>query len=63
MFEPAIDHACALTRTSEPGEYELRDAIDLLLSADHRVEAVELEGWCHNVNKTSDVDAVEERLG
>ncbi len=63
VFEPAIGHACALTRPSERGEYELTDAIDLLLSAGHRVEAVELEGWCHNVNEPSDVDAVEERLG
>ncbi|NLV05260.1 NTP transferase domain-containing protein [Haloarcula rubripromontorii] len=62
-FEPAIGHACALTRPSERGEYELPDAIDLLLSAGHRVEAVELEGWCHNVNEPADVDAVERRLG
>ena len=63
VFEPAIGHACALTRPSERGEYELPDAIDLLLSAGHRVEAVELEGWCHNVNEPSDIDAVEQRLG
>ncbi len=46
VFEPAIGHACVLTRPSERGEYELPDAIDLLLSAGHRVEAVELDGWC-----------------
>ncbi|WP_336329367.1 MULTISPECIES: nucleotidyltransferase family protein [unclassified Haloarcula] len=63
VFEPAVGHACALTRPSERGEYELPDAIDLLLSAGHRVEAVELDGWCHNVNEPSDIDAVEERLG
>ena len=62
VFEPAIGHACALTLPSERGEYELPDAIDLLLSADHRVEAVELDGWCHNVNEPDDVDAVEGRL-
>ena len=62
VFEPAIGHACALTRPSERGEYELPDAVDLLLSAGHRVEAVELEGWCHNVNEPADVDAVERRL-
>jgi len=61
-FDPAIGHACALTRPSERGEYELPDAIDLLLTAGHRVEAVELDGWCHNVNEPSDVAAVEERL-
>ena len=63
MFEPAISHACALTQPSDRGEYELPDAIDLLLSADHRVEAVELDGWCHNVNEPSDIGAVEQRLG
>ncbi|GGM39878.1 sugar phosphate nucleotidyltransferase [Haloarcula argentinensis] len=62
-FEPAIGHACALTRPSERGEYELPDAIDLLLSAGHRVEAVELEGWCYNVNEPGDIDTVEQRLG
>ncbi|GCF14007.1 UTP--glucose-1-phosphate uridylyltransferase [Haloarcula mannanilytica] len=63
VFESAIGHACALTQPSERGEYELPDAIDLLLSAGHRVEAVELDGWCHNVNEPSDIDAVKERLG
>jgi glucose-1-phosphate thymidylyltransferase len=63
VFEPVIGHACALTQPSERGEYELPDAIDLLLSAGHRVEAVELDGWCHNVNEPSDIDAVEQRLG
>ncbi|KAA9399721.1 nucleotidyltransferase family protein [Haloarcula sp. CBA1130] len=62
VFEPAIGHACALTQPSERGEYELPDAIDLLLSAGHRVEAVELDGWCHNVNEPGDIDAVERRL-
>ena len=62
IFEPAVCHACALTRPSERGEYELPSAIDLLLSAGHRVEAVELDGWCHNVNEPSDIETVERRL-
>jgi len=62
VFDPAIGHACALTLPSERGEYELPDAVDLLLSAGHRVEAVELDGWCHNVNEPADIDAVEDRL-
>ncbi|WP_424001087.1 sugar phosphate nucleotidyltransferase [Haloarcula salina] len=61
-FDPAIGHACALTQPSERGEYELPTAIDLLLTAGHHVEAVELDGWCHNVNEPDDVAAVEERL-
>lgn len=63
VFEPAIGHACTLIRPSERGEYELPGAIDLLLTAGHRVEAVELEGWCHNVNEPADIDVVEDRLG
>lgn len=30
-FKPAIFHACHLIQPSEPGEYELPDAIDLLI--------------------------------
>jgi glucose-1-phosphate thymidylyltransferase len=63
VVEPTIEPACRLLTPSDRGEYELPDAIDLLVRAGHRVETVELDGWCHNVNDTADIERVEERLG
>ncbi|MFC7249350.1 sugar phosphate nucleotidyltransferase [Halomicroarcula sp. GCM10025324] len=62
VFGPAIDPACRLVTPSARGEYELPAAIDLLCTAGHRVEAVELDGWCHNVNEPADRTHVEGRL-
>jgi glucose-1-phosphate thymidylyltransferase len=62
VFEPTIEPACRLLRPSARGEYELADAVDLLVQAGHRVETVRLDGWCHNVNDTADVEQVAERL-
>jgi len=44
------------------GEYELTDAVDLLVSAGRRVGTVPLEGWCRNVNTPTDVEWVDGRL-
>lgn len=63
VYEPVAEPACRLLTPSERGEYELTDAADLLVHAGHRVETVRLDGWCHNVNDTDDIDAVAERLG
>ncbi|MFC7019663.1 MULTISPECIES: nucleotidyltransferase family protein [Haloarcula] len=63
VFGPAIEPACQLVTPSARGEYELPDAIDLLCTAGHHVEAVELDGWCHNVNEPADRARVEDRLG
>lgn len=62
VFDPIIEPACRLVTPSDRGEYELPDAIDLLCTAGHHVEAVELDGWCHNVNEPADVDRVAARL-
>jgi glucose-1-phosphate thymidylyltransferase len=61
-FGSEIGPACRLVTPSERGEYELPDAVDLLCAAGHRVETVELEGWCHNVNEPADRARVEARL-
>jgi len=61
-FGPAIGSAIERIEPSERGEYELADAVDVLLGDGAGVELVELAGWCHNVNKPEDIDRVEERL-
>ena len=61
-FSPRIFEACRLVTPGATGEYELTDAVDLLVRAGRRVETVRLSGWCHNVNTPTDVEAVEERL-
>ena len=53
-FSPAVFHACHLVEPSDRGEYELSDAVDLLLRAGRRVETVELDGWRANVNTPGD---------
>ncbi|MBV0924134.1 nucleotidyltransferase family protein [Halomicroarcula limicola] len=62
VFDAAIDPALRLVTPSARGEYELADAVDLLVHAGHRVEAVELDGWCHNVNEPADRERVADRL-
>lgn len=61
-FSPKIVHACRLVTPNRTGEYELTDAIALLLQAGRRLETVELDGWCHNVNTPADRELVTERL-
>lgn len=62
VFSPEILHACRLVTTNRTGEYELTDAISLLLYAGRRLETVELDGWCYNVNTPEDRETVTERL-
>jgi dTDP-glucose pyrophosphorylase len=62
VVTPRVLDACREIEPSATGEYELAAAVDRLLRRGGRVEAVELEGWCHNVNAPADVRAVERRL-
>jgi glucose-1-phosphate thymidylyltransferase len=62
VFSPAVFHACHLVQPSDRGEYELTDAIDLLLRSDRVIETVELDGLRVNVNSESDIEAAERRL-
>ncbi|WP_340100131.1 sugar phosphate nucleotidyltransferase [Salinibaculum salinum] len=57
-FSPAIFPACRLVTPGHTGEYELSDAVDLLIRAGRRVETVEFEGWCCNVNTPADRERV-----
>jgi len=61
-FSERIFDACRLVTPAETGEYELTDAVDLLLHAGRSVETVSLEGWVRNVNTPDDIEWVAERL-
>jgi glucose-1-phosphate thymidylyltransferase len=61
-FTPEVFDVCELLRRSPRGEYELADALGVLVRARHRVAAVECEGWVGNVNTPEERDAVERRL-
>lgn len=62
VFEAPILDACRLVTPGHTGEYELSDAVDLLLYAGYALETVDLAGWCRNVNTPADIDAVENWL-
>lgn len=61
-LSPEVFHACHLVRPSARGEYELSDAVDVLLYAGADVEAVPLDGWRVNVNTPDDLKRAERRL-
>jgi len=62
VFSERIFDACRLVTPADTGEYELSDAVDLLLYAGRSVETVPLEGWVRNVNTPEDIEWVAERL-
>jgi len=61
-FTPAIFHACHLVQPSDRGEYELPDAIDLLIQSGRTIDAIRLDGWRVDVGYPEDRDRAEERL-
>jgi len=61
-FGDAIGPALDRIEPSARGEYEITDAVDDLLGRGSRVETVELEGWCHNVNEPADRERVAAKL-
>ncbi|MFB6068652.1 MAG: sugar phosphate nucleotidyltransferase [Halobacterium sp.] len=56
-FDEVVFDAIRVITPSERGEYELTDAIDLLLYAGHPVRTVTLSGRRVNVNSQADLDA------
>jgi glucose-1-phosphate thymidylyltransferase len=63
VFSPRVLDACRRVEPSEGGEYELTDAVNVLLDReDARVEAVPLDGWRVNVNTPEDLERAERRL-
>jgi glucose-1-phosphate thymidylyltransferase len=54
--------ACRRIEPSDRGEYELPDALTLLIEEGARIETVRLEGWRVNVNTSADVERAETLL-
>ena len=61
-FSPAIFHACHLVQPSDRGEYELPDAIDLLIQTGRTIDAIRMEGWRVDVGYPEDRERAEERV-
>jgi len=61
-FTPAIFPACRLIQPSDRGEYELSDAIDLLIQSGRTIDALGLDGWRIDVGYPEDRDEAEQRL-
>ncbi|AGB15649.1 dTDP-glucose pyrophosphorylase [Halovivax ruber XH-70] len=59
-FTPAIFHACHLVQPSDRGEYELPDAIDLLIQSGRTIDAIRMDGWRVDVGYPEDRDRAEE---
>jgi glucose-1-phosphate thymidylyltransferase long form len=61
-FTPAIFHACHLVQPSNRGEYELSDAIDLLIHSGRTIDAIRMDGWRIDVGYPEDKDEAERRI-
>jgi len=61
-FMPAIFHACHLVRPSTRGEYELSEAVDLLIQSGRTIDAIRMDGWRVDVGYPEDRDRAERLL-
>ncbi len=61
-FTPAILHACHLVQPSDRGEYEISDAIDLLIQSGRTIDAIRMDGWRIDVGYPDDREEAERRL-
>ncbi|HET7322829.1 MAG TPA: UTP--glucose-1-phosphate uridylyltransferase AglF [Halococcus sp.] len=61
-FSPAIFYACHLVQPSDRGEYELSEAVDLLLRSGRTIDAIRMDGWRIDVGYPEDRDEAERRL-
>ena len=62
VFSDRLFEALDRIEPSARGEYELTDAVDLLVAEGARVETVGIDGWLVNVNTTADVERASARL-
>ncbi len=58
-FTPAIFHACHLVQPSNRGEYEISEAIDLLIQSGRTIDAIRMDGWRIDVGYPEDRDRAE----
>jgi glucose-1-phosphate thymidylyltransferase len=61
-FTPAIFHACKLVQPSNRGEYEISEAIDLLIQSGRTIDAIGLDGWRIDVGYPEDRNKAEQLL-
>jgi glucose-1-phosphate thymidylyltransferase len=61
-FTPAIFHAAKLVQPSNRGEYEISEAIDLLIRSGRTIDAIRLDGWRMDIGYPEDRDEAEGRL-
>ena len=61
-FTPEIFHACHLVQPSDRGEYELPDAIDLLIQSGRTIDAIRMDGWRIDVGYPEDREKAETLL-
>jgi len=61
-FSPAIFHACKLVQPSNRDEYEISEAIDLLIRSGRTIDAIGIDGWRIDVGYPEDREEAERRL-
>ncbi len=61
-FSPGIFHACKLVQPSNRGEYEISEAIDLLIRSGRTIDAIRIDGWRIDVGYPEDRNKAEELL-
>ncbi|WP_232702148.1 UTP--glucose-1-phosphate uridylyltransferase AglF [Halobacterium wangiae] len=61
-FTPAIFHACHLVQPSDRGEYELSDAVNLLIQSGRTIDAIPIDGWRMDIGYPEDREEAEGRL-
>jgi len=61
-FTPEIFHACHLVQPSDRGEFEISDAIDLLIHSGRTIDAIRMDGWRMDIGYPADRDEAERRL-
>jgi len=61
-FTPAIFHACHLVQPSNRNEYEISDAVDLLIQSGRTIDAIRMDGWRVDVGYPEDREKAERLL-